>query len=174
MVQTDADFDPFSRDFKLSNQNAIRFFQEMDRMRKVWSNFTPGGPMNKSGLGLLGLLIQLERHGQSRFTVSEIAHYARHSLPATSQKLTVLVDKGYLERVGDPHDRRVCYVQLTAQGREVIEADFHKFLSRIDSALTELGNERAETLIDLMHSLTDIIKRQIQPEQSDKTEETNP
>lgn len=137
-----------------------RFFAVMDQMRKSWKAFTPGGPLNKSSLGLLAALDQREREGLSQTTVGELAEFVHHSPPAVSQKATLLVDQGYLERISDPRDRRVCYVRLTAQGRAAAEEHYRNFMNQLERALDELGEERAVLLVDLLGELTAALNRQ--------------
>lgn len=140
--------------------NAMRLFMEMDNMRKVWGAFQPEGPMSKSGLGFLGIIGRMEQNGWKKITISELAAMSRHSAPAISQKVNALEKQGYLIRSSDPMDRRICYVEMTEEGRAAAAEGFHDFLRHMEQALARLGPTRTETLLALMHELTESISQE--------------
>jgi len=74
-----------------------------------------------------------------------------------SGSITYVVDKleqkGYLQRVGCPKDRRVTYAQITDEGRTLIEEIFPDHSQRIHELMDVLVPEEKQTAIDLLKKL---------------------
>jgi DNA-binding MarR family transcriptional regulator len=88
------------------------------------------------------VLEQLDRAGPS--TMGEIAAALFKSLSAVTRMVDPLVARGLVERGGDPADRRVCRVAITARGRACIEAiredlalEYGAVLARVPAAHRE-------------------------------------
>lgn len=65
------------------------------------------------------LLGVIRREG--RVTPSALASSERLSPPTVSTVVNVLHERGLVEREADPDDRRVCWVTLSAAGRELLD-----------------------------------------------------
>jgi len=74
-----------------------------------------------------------------------------------SGSITYVVDKleqkGYLQRIGCPKDRRVTYAQITDEGRTLIEEIFPDHSQRIHELMDVLVPEEKQTAIDLLKKL---------------------
>ncbi len=85
------------------------------------------------------------------------------SLRVTKSNITFLVDKleaqSLLMRQADPTDRRVVQIQLTAQGREQIEQQRVKVLSRIQEKLSSLNPEDRAYLEQTLPKVMGILSR---------------
>ncbi len=137
--------------------NATRFFEEMERIRRAWEGFYPLSRLGRNGIILLGMAAIRERRGHPYITVGQLAHVSALSLAGVSQKVSTLVDQGYLERVSSPSDRRVSCVQITEKGRGALHETAEALHTRIEHVLDHLGQERAERLFFVMRELSDAI-----------------
>jgi DNA-binding MarR family transcriptional regulator len=110
--------------------------------------------------GHLHLLSMLERHGG--MPMSRIAELLDVSLSATTGIVDRLEERGLVERARLVDDRRVVFVQVTSQGRQMLE-DVEVLRSEmIGSILARLAPERlralAETLEELRRAVDDARK----------------
>lgn len=64
-----------------------------------------------------------------------------------------LTERGWVERVPDPADRRVNKVQLTATGKQVLEKVYPDQLTAVELMMSKLAMEDVETLRALLHRL---------------------
>lgn len=75
----------------------------------------------------------------------------------TSGSISVAVDRlerrGLVERGNTEHDRRVRIVQLTTQGRKLIECAFAKHAEAMEAAASGLSSEEKSRLIRLLRKL---------------------
>ncbi len=78
----------------------------------------------------------LDRVGPLR--MGSIAVYLGRALSATTTVMDRLVEKGLVDRVADPDDRRVVICQLTDAGEKAI------------GRFWDIGHERLDILVDLM------------------------
>jgi len=137
--------------------SAARFFEEMERIRRAWEGFYLPGALGRSGTLVLGMIAMRERQGHSYTTVGQLARVLTFSLAGISQRVSILVDQGYLERVPSPSDRRVSCVRITPKGRAAVYETADCFRARIERVLDRLGHERAENLFSVMRELSDAI-----------------
>jgi DNA-binding MarR family transcriptional regulator len=103
------------------------------------------------------LLQQLRPEGMR---VTELASLAQ----ITKQSMGALVDyveeRGYIERVADPGDRRAWLVRLTPRGREV-EKVAREAIAELETEWAQyLGNERFAALYSALRDLVAFIESQ--------------
>lgn len=137
--------------------NATRFFEEMERIRRAWEGFYPLSRLGRNGIVLLGMAAMHERRGHPYITVGQLARASALSLAGASQKVSTLVDQGYMERVSSLSDRRISCVQITEKGRDALYETVAALHGRIERVLDHLGQERAERLLSIMRELSDAI-----------------
>lgn len=89
---------------------------------------------------LLGML------SHRTWTLSELAEVQAVSLPTMSNTITTLEERQWVTRQRSPEDRRVVLVQLTPEGRAVIEGAHHHAQERIAQMLAPLSDEQRESL----------------------------
>ncbi|MFB6465696.1 MarR family winged helix-turn-helix transcriptional regulator [Cytobacillus sp. Hz8] len=74
-----------------------------------------------------------------------------------SGSITYVVDKleqkGLLNRVACPNDRRVTYAQISEEGKKFIEGVFPDHESKIHEIMSNLSVEEKDVLIDLLKKL---------------------
>lgn len=145
-------------------------FRQMDRMRKAWEHVSPSKKLNKSQFGTLFALARLsggreqcpvceapaQGEGVAKpVTLSELAAAMHQSLPALSQRVTVLEEKGFVERVADPADRRVTGLRLTETGRSEMDTAFRRFSGILSQAAGRVGKQNMQKLLQLLGELAD-------------------
>jgi DNA-binding MarR family transcriptional regulator len=98
----------------------------------------------------MGALFQI-MHGRN--SVSSIGEHLGVTSAAASQLLERLVQQGFIQRVEDPHDRRVRQIILTDDGRQLIRdglAARQGWLENLSSALSEGEKEQITVALDTL------------------------
>jgi DNA-binding MarR family transcriptional regulator len=91
--------------------------------------------------------------------LSELARCIRLDSSTVSRQVKHLEDRGYLERSGDPHDRRASRLRLTDQGRAVLDEAMRARAALVDSATAEWSVQDRDQLTRLMTRLMESIDR---------------
>lgn len=138
--------------------SAAELFEQMDRLRHVWAGFHPAPPLKRSDLTMLANIDDLANTNGKKVTVSMLARRLRQSMPGVSQKVSVLEEMGYIQRVGDTADRRVTHIALTPKGQELARVSLREFLGRTERALDLIGEEKTRQILTLMQELADAIE----------------
>ena len=133
-------------------------FRLMDRVRKAWKGVVPCSQLSKSQFGTLMILAcggkEPDAHpGRDPFTpmtLSELAGIMGHSLPALSQRITLLEGMGYVERLPNPADRRVTGLRVTPEGLQLLQTARNDFVRKLNFVMEQLGPEGSA---DLIHTL---------------------
>ena len=90
-------------------------------------------------------LVLLERVGPLR--MGNIAIYLGRALSATTTVMDRLVEKGLVDRVSDPNDRRVVICELTESGEVAIKRFWQIGRERLDLLADLLDEEQLETVV---------------------------
>ncbi len=90
-------------------------------------------------------LVLLERVGPLR--MGNIAIYLGRALSATTTVMDRLVEKGLVDRVSDPNDRRVVICKLTESGEVAIKRFWQIGRERLDLLADLLDEEQLETVV---------------------------
>ena len=90
---------------------------------------------------------------QERNTMTQIADALAIRVSSLTTAVNTLVRKGYLERGGEPGDRRVIRVRLTPKGEDAnrLHARFHAHM--VESAAARLGDGELDTLLRSLRQL---------------------
>lgn len=90
---------------------------------------------------------------EGRNTMTQIADLLAIRVSSLTTAVSTLVRKGYLERGGEPGDRRVIRVCLTPKGEEAnrLHAQFHARM--VDSVASRLEEQELETLLRSLRQL---------------------
>lgn len=95
--------------------------------------------------------------------MSDIAEALRAGLPSATSMVDRLVSKGLVERVHDPHDRRLVLCQLTDRGHEEIRRFWRIRRSKIEALVEALAVDELRTVVNAMEILTAALKRRSGP-----------
>jgi DNA-binding MarR family transcriptional regulator len=99
----------------------------------------------------------LARIGEQPCTLSELAQHQAVRLPTISRSISMLADRGLVERWTPEHNRRQTIVHLTAAGRDALAGIKREAERHVDSVLAELSDgERAK-----VHVAIDILRREL-------------
>lgn len=90
-------------------------------------------------------------------TVSYLSHETHNSMPAVSQILRSMEEKGIVERVPAKADRRKVYVRLTDHGHKTVEEAGRTFYHFLDRVADRMGHDDVEELIRLLHKVGAIL-----------------
>ncbi len=96
--------------------------------------------MASSHMRLLGML------NQRAYTLTELAEQLSVTPPTMSNTITALENRGWVGRTRSLKDRRVVAIEITGEGREVLEEVQEKTRQRISEFLAALSQEESETL----------------------------
>jgi DNA-binding MarR family transcriptional regulator len=91
--------------------------------------------------------------------LSELARCIRLDSSTVSRQVKNLEDLGYLERSGDPDDRRASRVRLTDQGRAVLDGAMRARAALVDSATADWSVQDRDQLTTLMTRLMESVDR---------------
>ncbi len=82
--------------------------------------------------------------------VSVLSARAGMSMPAVSQMLNAMEEKGYAARALAEADRRMVYVALTERGEALRRAAMEDFEKTVNRAIARMGEEKTLQLIGLL------------------------
>lgn len=99
------------------------------------------------------VLSLLRRNEPARLTPIEVAQQLLASQSGLTGKLDRLEDQGLIQRLPDPDDRRAVRLQVTDDGRALIDVAFTSSLTVYDSMLEGLSREELESLGSILHKL---------------------
>jgi DNA-binding MarR family transcriptional regulator len=78
------------------------------------------------------------------FRLSDLAQHQDVSLPTMSDTAQTLVERGWLERVSSPDDRRVAQFRLTRKGQQVLINERKRLVAWVASRLNKLKGAEVE------------------------------
>lgn len=79
--------------------------------------------------------------------LSELAEKQRVSRPTMSNSISTLVERGWVKRVRDPHDRRMVLIELTPAGREMLSEIRRQAEERVTELLAPLSPAECDQLV---------------------------
>lgn len=94
--------------------------------------------------GQFAVLAALFIHGPH--TLGELADRERVSAPAMNRTVNCLQESGYLSRSADEHDGRKVVIDLTDEGRAVVDETARRRDAWVEAALADLDGDERETL----------------------------
>ena len=106
---------------------------------------------------LLAVNLHVHCHGGEPLRIGLLGEQMGRPTPAISRWVGELEERGLLRRyAGD--DRRTVCVELTDEGRALMERGRQRLLGSVSEMLESLGPDDAERLIGLMERAEDIFK----------------
>lgn len=96
----------------------------------------------------------LQEHGAMEPT--RIAEEACLLLPSLTRILQKLEEKQLIVRARDDKDRRKQVVEITGDGRALIEANLPTSIALLDDVRSKMGPDRYDALLDLLNELDSI------------------
>lgn len=154
--------------------DTFRLFTAVNRVRRAWRSMAPSKELSKAQFATLMTIAHGGNppHEGKAFNrpmpLSVLANLQEQSLPGISQRITALEKLGYVERVANPHDRRVSAVQLTPVGTQLLEEACACVKQKLDAALETMGREKLDTLLSLLEDLTCALEKMTSDETQEK------
>ncbi|MBK6012287.1 MarR family winged helix-turn-helix transcriptional regulator [Streptomyces sp. MBT53] len=111
------------------------------------------------------LLAELRRRGEPfQATPGELTQVLVRSSGGTTKLLDRLVAVGHITRVANPDDRRSTLVQLTDNGRRLIDVALQDHLAAEATLLQDLDPADTTLVIDLLWALTSRLRAWTRPD----------
>lgn len=92
-------------------------------------------------------------YSKGDLTVGQVRESILSSVGTISIIVNNLVKMKYIERLGDEHDRRVCILRLTSEGRKVISQLAPENEAMLRNELAVLEQNEKETMVKLLKKL---------------------
>jgi DNA-binding MarR family transcriptional regulator len=109
----------------------------------------------------IGVLIQLQAHP---ITTSELAKRQHVSLQAASSLMQGLVERGWVQRVSDPNDRRQWQLQITPEGIALANAAKQQIVALLTDFFAELTPDEMAAAQQFMPALGRVMTRRYMPD----------
>lgn len=103
------------------------------------------------------MLMHLHRHLQCG--ISDLSEHMDTSTAATSQLVDKLVQAGWLTRSEDPNDRRAKKVELTPEGKTLIEKGIEQRYRWVNELAEALSDEEAKKVTEALDILENAMQR---------------
>jgi DNA-binding MarR family transcriptional regulator len=111
--------------------------------------------MTQLGLHLGQELLIIDIHQHPDTTQAELVRRIGMEQPTIAKATTRMQRTGFVERIPDPHDRRVIRLRLTERGQAVVEAILAAWADVEATATNGLTQPEAEQLTRLLHKIHD-------------------
>lgn len=103
--------------------------------------------------------IQTLRWGGGRMTMSELAHWGQMPKQQMTKLVNRLVERGFVERVYDPSDRRIIRIQITGQALDYIDHFLKEEAGCFRSLLEPLSEEDREEFRQGIESILHVLSK---------------
>ncbi len=139
-------------------RDILRLQDELIHHRVVW-NAGPWLELDMSTPQFKALLLISEEEG---IRMRELARRLGGSFSNATVLVDRLVDKGFVERLAEPQDRRVVLVRTTEEGRQLIEQLITSWRTLSASLLETLSTGDLDTVREALRVLLKAAQRQNQ------------
>ncbi len=132
---------------------------KLSSQQKQVSGIMPQMNQSESGIFLAMLQISAEKPETELFSLSELNCYLDYTRPNLSQTVNKLEDKDFVERVILKDDRRVTYIRLTDEGKEMLEHKYEEIIKRMGKIKEIIGEENIDIFLDLLVKFIDAYEK---------------
>jgi DNA-binding MarR family transcriptional regulator len=94
---------------------------------------------------------------ESPLTVSDIARLRRVSFQSAGELVQTLVERGWIERIPDPNDRRQSLLHLTSEGKHAYERAQSHMVERLSGLLDSLSQGEQNMIQGAMRLLQTLL-----------------
>jgi DNA-binding MarR family transcriptional regulator len=113
--------------------------------------------LNRSCINTLDALEQMSESGR-RVRVSDAADFQNLPRPGVTRTVSLLEKKGLLVKKQDPEDRRAVYLELTEQGREILQKYVSEYFQSLIRRLEGISNAETDEMIRTIHKIGGALK----------------
>ena len=132
-------------------------FQLMKRFPRPNLALSARKDMTRSEYELLGMLVMRLEGNQKALSISEISNFLQITPAGVTHLINPLEEKGLIERLKDPSDRRVVLVGITEKGIGIAEDLMAEVQEKLVGLIEFLGEDDSRKLIDLMNKVVDYV-----------------
>lgn len=91
--------------------------------------------------------VQTLEKNSSHVRVSDISDALDLPRPGVTRTVKEMEQKGYLRKLASPDDRRVMYISITEEGRELSRKYDENYFSELSAYLDDISEEEADCMI---------------------------
>lgn len=91
--------------------------------------------------------VQTLEKNSSHVRVSDISDALDLPRPGVTRTVKEMEQKGYLHKLASPDDRRVTYISITEEGRELSRKYDENYFSELSAYLDDISEEEADCMI---------------------------
>ena len=91
--------------------------------------------------------VQTLEKNSSHVRVSDISDALDLPRPGVTRTVKEMEQKGYLRKLASPDDRRVTYISITEEGRELSRKYDENYFSELSAYLDDISDEEADCMI---------------------------
>ena len=132
-------------------------FQLMKRFPRPNLALRARKDMTRSEYELLGMLVIRLEGNQKALSIGEISNFLQITPAGVTHLINPLEEKGLIERLKNPSDRRVVLVGITEKGISIAEDLMAEIQEKLVGLIEFLGEEDSRKLIDLMNKVIDYV-----------------
>jgi DNA-binding MarR family transcriptional regulator len=127
-------------------EHVAHFKQQMETLKN-------SGMVNLDDRPMLFRILLLLSHTETPPTMGELSGELGIPLSSATRIVDGLVDANLLERINDPHDRRVVRIQMSEYGKQFSQTAMDYIKQRITGLLENFSMAEQEQLLQLMTKL---------------------
>lgn len=131
-------------------QDLTQVLKQFARLR--WEQQKSRRGLTHSERELLGILFINMNNGSATVTPSDLSGMLNITPAGVTHLVNPLEEKGYIQRMQAPDDRRVVLVGLTEKGREFGQVLITEVNEKIKGLVEHLGEEDSKALVRLISS----------------------
>jgi len=113
--------------------------------------------MAPSEIELLMMLTMRLESEQKTLTVSELSSLLQITPAAVTHMINPLEEKGFVERLSDPNDRRVVIIGMTDKGIDFAQSFVSNAQNKLMGLVTHLGKDDSRMFIQLINKVIDFM-----------------
>ena len=132
-------------------------FQLMKRFPRPNMALSARNDMTRSEYELLGMLFMRLEGNQKALSIGEISNFLQITPAGVTHLINPLEEKGLIERLKDPSDRRVVLIGITEKGIGIAEDLMAEVQEKLVGLIDFLGDDDSRKLIDLMNKVVDYV-----------------
>ena len=136
-------------------ENLAKMFSIYRQMEEV-VRLDKSTHFNGTELQLLRELTFAEIEGKKLIS-TELATLLGVTRSSVSQMVNKLEGQGIVYRLADDVDRKIAYIQMTDEARDLCQAEFDKWMGNFGEVVDAFGEEKLSTMLDLLQEFVHIV-----------------
>ena len=143
------------------NTGSENLITAIHHLRTLVSQIRPQGDITFGEFCVMSMIESKGAKGSTLLTPTSLNDLLGTKKPATSRLLTELEKMGYLVKRSDERDHRICYLELTNNGKQVLKEEqeyYHCLMQRISD---RLGEYEIQTITKALYQLSNILEEEM-------------